>query len=402
MPFQSEKQRKYLWANEPEIARDWTDKYGSRVKKDNGGIMNQIPFMTGFKLPDVWNQWQQHKTASNLMKEDPNTRDYHQLAANDFMQRFPNTPDWLGKGLGTGYQLASEFGKGILNPSKMSSFLPRALEEGRLNRAGIEGLTPDQQARYDEFAKQWDPTLKSMYPTDKLASLKNAIGTEFGGSAQAAGMPKTETIDGANYIRMYEAKKEEDALKQRISRQGLRYPQSQDLEAQASGMFKEEDEDGNWFDGIRRWGGPIYNAYKGNALGAIAGAAGGLPGMALGAFFGGRKNSAAYRPATGSAGGYNAAQLNSMNALGGYYSEPARDARRTQSRIDNMMARKAAGKSYSQKNLANLSTQISGDGGNNNNNAGISSSPSNSPGHPSNRARGGRMAQGGLASLWQR
>jgi len=43
--------------------------------------MDQIPFMTGFKLPDVWNQWQQHKLASNLMKEDPNTRDYHQLAA---------------------------------------------------------------------------------------------------------------------------------------------------------------------------------------------------------------------------------------------------------------------------------------------------------------------------------
>ena len=30
--------------------------------------------------------------------------------------------------------------------------------------------------------------------------------------------------------------------------------------------------------------------------------------------------------------------------------EAARDARRTQSRIDNMLARKAAGKSYSQKN----------------------------------------------------
>ena len=40
MPFKSEKQRKYLWANEPAIARDWTDKYGSRVKKDNGGIMD--------------------------------------------------------------------------------------------------------------------------------------------------------------------------------------------------------------------------------------------------------------------------------------------------------------------------------------------------------------------------
>ena len=37
MPFKSEKQRKYLWANEPEIARDWTETYGSRVKKADGG-----------------------------------------------------------------------------------------------------------------------------------------------------------------------------------------------------------------------------------------------------------------------------------------------------------------------------------------------------------------------------
>ena len=39
MPFKSEAQRKYLWANEPAIARDWTDTYGSRIKKDDGGIM---------------------------------------------------------------------------------------------------------------------------------------------------------------------------------------------------------------------------------------------------------------------------------------------------------------------------------------------------------------------------
>ena len=43
MPFKSEKQRKYLWANEPAIARDWTDKYGSRVKKANGGIGEYLP-----------------------------------------------------------------------------------------------------------------------------------------------------------------------------------------------------------------------------------------------------------------------------------------------------------------------------------------------------------------------
>ena len=39
MPFKSEKQRRYLWANEPEIARDWTDTYGSRVKKFDGGAL---------------------------------------------------------------------------------------------------------------------------------------------------------------------------------------------------------------------------------------------------------------------------------------------------------------------------------------------------------------------------
>jgi len=42
MPFKSEKQRRYLWANEPEIARDWTDTYGSRIKKDDGGISQLV------------------------------------------------------------------------------------------------------------------------------------------------------------------------------------------------------------------------------------------------------------------------------------------------------------------------------------------------------------------------
>jgi len=60
MPFQSEKQRKYLWANEPAIARDWTDKYGSRVKKDTGGI-TRIPlgegsFLTGQHFGDEGNR----------------------------------------------------------------------------------------------------------------------------------------------------------------------------------------------------------------------------------------------------------------------------------------------------------------------------------------------------------
>ena len=47
MPFQSEKQRRYLWANEPEIARDWTDTYGSGIAKALGGRIKQFYEMQG-------------------------------------------------------------------------------------------------------------------------------------------------------------------------------------------------------------------------------------------------------------------------------------------------------------------------------------------------------------------
>ena len=33
MPFRSEKQRRYLWMKEPELARKWTNKYGSKIHK---------------------------------------------------------------------------------------------------------------------------------------------------------------------------------------------------------------------------------------------------------------------------------------------------------------------------------------------------------------------------------
>ena len=46
MPFQSEKQRKYLWANEPEIAREWTDTYGSGIAKALGGRIGMASGMS--------------------------------------------------------------------------------------------------------------------------------------------------------------------------------------------------------------------------------------------------------------------------------------------------------------------------------------------------------------------
>ena len=38
MPFKSEKQRRYLWANEPEVAERWTKKYGSKPRRK--GLLN--------------------------------------------------------------------------------------------------------------------------------------------------------------------------------------------------------------------------------------------------------------------------------------------------------------------------------------------------------------------------
>ena len=37
MPFKSDKQKRWMWANEPRIAREWTDRYGA---KGGGGIMD--------------------------------------------------------------------------------------------------------------------------------------------------------------------------------------------------------------------------------------------------------------------------------------------------------------------------------------------------------------------------
>ncbi len=56
MPFKSEAQRRYLWAREPKIARDWTDTYGSRIHKDTGGI-TRLGFQDGNDVDDKEPWW---------------------------------------------------------------------------------------------------------------------------------------------------------------------------------------------------------------------------------------------------------------------------------------------------------------------------------------------------------
>ena len=54
---------------------------------------------------------------------------------------------------------------------------------------------------------------------------------------------------------------------------------------------------------------------------------------------------------------YDEEELNSMNALGGYYTEAARSARRRTARIANMLERQRLGKVISIKNLQKLQAQ---------------------------------------------
>ena len=83
MPFKSEKQRKYLWANEPGIARDWTDKYGSRVKKQWGGITD----LFGIPEQHMINWGDALATPKSKSKPWSTTPEYHQWGAQDLTEQ---------------------------------------------------------------------------------------------------------------------------------------------------------------------------------------------------------------------------------------------------------------------------------------------------------------------------
>jgi|TARA_R100001463_G_scaffold60281_1_gene112775 hypothetical protein len=81
-------------------------------------------------------------------------------------------------------------------------------------------------------------------------------------------------------------------------------------------------------------------------------------GRGIGALNDKLKQSSMYIPSTTGVFGYTPAQLNQMNALGGFYSAPERERRRRANRISNMLNRAAKGKNYSKKNLSNLMDQF--------------------------------------------
>ncbi len=49
MPFKSKKQRKFMWAKKPELAKKWTKKYGSKiVSKKRKKLLYNIYWLSVF------------------------------------------------------------------------------------------------------------------------------------------------------------------------------------------------------------------------------------------------------------------------------------------------------------------------------------------------------------------
>jgi hypothetical protein len=51
MPFKSKKQRSYLWANHPKIAKKWTKEHGSTVKAKDGKPTKSNPMAKEVRTP---------------------------------------------------------------------------------------------------------------------------------------------------------------------------------------------------------------------------------------------------------------------------------------------------------------------------------------------------------------
>ena len=93
MPFQSEKQRRYLWANEPEIAREWTDRYGA----SQGGL-TRLPFWTG-GFPDFFQMTPENMSQARSLPWKDALALEKQYAYNPNFKGGVSAPKYIGEGL---------------------------------------------------------------------------------------------------------------------------------------------------------------------------------------------------------------------------------------------------------------------------------------------------------------
>ena len=174
MPFQSEKQRRYLWANEPEIARDWTDTYGSRIQKNNGGILSiRQPYGAGGEIiKQLLLNWGTGKAKEKAQELGYFPQSTQKKGIGSFLGRILATI-FLGPAAG----LAWDVGSGIMS-KRGSSFAPN------FSMPNFSRPTTAQQQATQQFMKQYNvgrnPQTGRM--TSGPFAGKNAPGTSMFGS----------------------------------------------------------------------------------------------------------------------------------------------------------------------------------------------------------------------------
>ena len=343
MPFQSEKQRRYLWANEPEIARDWTDTYGSGIAKAVGG---RIPFAEGSKKTSIpeWNL-AILKTALETATSDEERA--------EIQSQIDTVEGDIGTGadtlLGSGEAPTEGFW------GKLSKMLGMSQAEGaEIGNTAEDVMRQEffdygtQEADMGEYANLKVPGLNVQHP-EGIASI-NPHGWEYGNQWQKP-------------------------------------PAKQ-----------------NWLANLKKYAMPTYNFMRGNVGAGLLGVMNPLAGLAM--FAGGKnlKDSRFYRGATTGTGGYTPEQLNSMNALGGWYSEPARQQSRADARRTNILNRAAEGKAVG--NVGSLGPNYRSD-----NQGGLTytgPAPTKSQVEAGATTRSDKgwqndpFSKGGLATLWPR
>ena len=193
MPFQSEKQRKYLWANEPAIARDWTDKYGSRVKKQEGGFTGT--WIPGYTKPinlDPYIYPKAHEQKYLTRKDwatSPNM--YHNEIMNDYVTNVSKNLSgipYAGNFLAGAAELGAPIASGILS---LPYDLKQAVDDWQTKDYNSVGDTFKGLLRAIDHQNPLDSvyhrTKGSLRPLGRrLENTWDAIKNEFGGSAQAA------------------------------------------------------------------------------------------------------------------------------------------------------------------------------------------------------------------------
>ena len=303
-------------------------------------------------------------TGSNNRGYDPNFKGKGALPSNTALQKYVTGPYNYIKG-----GVSSIFGG---------------------NAAGnIGGGTPAQRQLFEKVASS--PFSKTMGTAAKTALSASMTAGPTGAYAMYQ-MNKPSTPAGYDYVRDYDmgsitnAADAENALDYQNFSTGMmnadqNYPGAEQTKSPIAendltnynehyNMMPEEEKEGFLsflqnagvntrdfvMDNAARYGGAKMGSslatsiFGLNPISAIAGAVGG-------GIFGNRFTNQPYIGAGSlydGAGGFSAAQLDRQNALGGYYSDAARNQRQQASRVGNLIDRAASGKNFSRTNLQNL------------------------------------------------